>query len=208
MRDDDVVLDRRALLLHLGEVEGGVPVADRLLQRVGDVVDGAQVRRANARIGGDRPSYAAYMLAKHVSPPTSGSLHRAQDRRHRRVGEERVVAVPLVGALAPRVHLVEHDDLGRVLVHRLQRRDVHRSEAQRERELLLVGDVLVAEEEDEVVEETPGAASSTSTSTQLLPQVDAVHLGPDGRGQRRDLDVRHGSPLAPWLAGGRRDDPG
>ena len=107
----------------------------------------------NARIAGDRPSYAAYMLAKHVSPPTSGSCTARRIERHRRVGEERVVAVPLVGALALRVHLVEHDDLGRVLVHGLQRRHVHRPEAQRERELLLVGDVLVAEEEHEVVEQ-------------------------------------------------------
>ena len=61
--------------------------------------------------------------------------------------------MPLVGALALRVHLVEHDDLGRVLVDGRERRHVHRTEAPREGEVLVVGDRLVAEEEHEVVEE-------------------------------------------------------
>ncbi len=99
--------------------------------------------------------------------------------------------MPLVGAFASGVHLVEHDDLGRVLVDGLERRHVHRTEAQCERELLVVADRLVAEEEDEVVEERLAHDLHVDVA-QLLAQVEAAHLGPDHRGERRDLDRRHG----------------
>ncbi len=111
MRDHDLCSTGGHFCCIVGEVERRVTVADRLAAAAlvmswtaRQAVDETRASRARGA------SYAAYMLAKHVSPPTAGQLHRAQDRAHRRVGEERVVAVPLVGALALRVHLVEHDD--------------------------------------------------------------------------------------------------
>ena len=131
-----------------------------------------------SRIAGDSASYAAYMLAKQVSPPTAGQLHRAQDRSHRRVGEERVVAVPLVGAFALRVHLVEHDDLGRVLVDGLRTatRASGRSAA-RTRCCSSSVIVLVAEEEHEVVEQRLAQDLDVDVG-ELLAQVDAARPRP------------------------------
>ncbi len=91
--------------------------------------------------------------------------------------------------------LVQHHDLRRVLVHGLQRRHVHGAEAQRERQLLVVVDVLVAEEQDEVIEQGLPQHRHLVVG-QREPQVDTAHLGTDGQGERPDLDARAHASLA------------
>ena len=115
---DDPVLDRRALLLHrrrgrAWSARRGSPCCSGLVMSctAAQPVDEVAHRRRQPVVRGVHAREAGVAADRR-------QLHRAEDRSHRRVGEERVVAVPLVGALALRVHLVEHDDLGRVLVRR------------------------------------------------------------------------------------------
>jgi hypothetical protein len=163
-------------------------VTDGLLQRTGDVVHRAQTVDQLAHRRGQRLVRGVHAREARVTAEL-GQLHGAQDRPHRRIGEERVVAVPLVGALAHRMDLIQHHDLRRVLVHGLEGRHVHGAEAQRELELLLVVDVLVAEEEHEVVEQRLAQTSDVVVG-ERQPQVDAADLGADRQRQRPDLDAR------------------
>ena len=93
------------------------------------------------------------MLAKQVSPPTAGSCTA---RRIEPIGGSARNVLSLCHSSAPSPFGCTWSSTtisGVSWWTVCERRHVHRPEAQRERDLLVVGDVLVAEEEHEVVEQ-------------------------------------------------------
>ena len=85
----------------------------------------------------------------------------------------------------PRIRLVEHEQLGIVPVLRHEGRVAELAEPATERDVLGRRDVLVAEEDDEVLEE--GLLDRRDlVGRELLPEVDAGDLGADRRGERLD----------------------
>ena len=152
MRHGHAVLDGRTTLLDLREIDIGVPVANRLSHHVGDVVHRSQRVDERAQRIGQRFIRGVHAREAGIAA-NARQLHRPQQRSHRRVGEERVVAVPHVTAFALGTHLVEHHHRVGVLVLRRERRDMQWSESQRKGEMLLVVDVLIAKEQHEVVEQ-------------------------------------------------------
>ena len=135
------------------------------------------------------------MLAKQVSPPTAGSCTA---RRIDPIGGFAMKVLSLCHSSAPSPFGLTWSStvtVGRLLVRRDERRHVQRPEPQREREVLLVGQVLVAEEDDEVLEERR-ADRGDGGVVEGLAQVDAVDLGTDRRGERPHLD-RSGGHVPP-----------
>ena len=143
-------------------------------------------------------SYAAYMLANNVSPPTDGHRAQVQDARHRRFFVSAHVGVPgrAFGEGRGRVGMDLHQF--RAIVDAWCRGvDVELAETAAERHVLVVRDVLVAKKEHEVPEQ-PVVQLAESLVVKRLTQVDAMHFRADIAGERPELDyvVAH-FPLAP-----------
>ncbi len=88
--------------------------------------------------------------------------------------------------------LIEDIDLRRTAVGSRELWSLDLTEAQRQRDLLLRGDVDVAEEEHQVVE--PGLAEIVDRRViQRFAEIDPSDIGPDDSGDRVYLNARHGA---------------
>ena len=142
--------------------------------------------------------------ARHVGPQgvaaVLGHFDRAEHRAHRRLGAPRDVGVPAVlGAHAQRVGevvaLLEPHDLRRV-AGRQERMVFELAERARERQLLIGGEVLAAEEQHLPFEQRVADLVADRVGRRF-GEVDAAHLGADDLAARFDLQVvvRPGGPV-------------
>ena len=132
------------------------------------------------------------MSANSVSPPTAGHLDGAQHRAPRRLLPPGDVAVPGVLVAAPVLVGDQHHHLGIPRLGRHERMHLELAELAAERDVLLGGDVLVAEEQHLVVE--PRLVQRREGGRIAgLAQVDAADLGADRR--------RDGYDRAAWASG-------
>src|SRR4051794_36999352 len=120
-----------------------------------------------------------------------GPLHAAQHRpegRHLPPGGVAVEGVLVVLRLAVQV-LVDPDQAGVVRVAAVDRVVLQRPEALGQRDVLAAGDVLVADEEDLVLQEQALELGEQGGVARRLGQADVAQLRADGRRERDDLDV-------------------
>ncbi len=183
MRADHRMFSGRVLLAQLGPLrlvdhsEDAREVVDRgaavelFLDRLGEiVVRGFHV--GEQRVAADRRD-----------------LHRAEHRPERRLLAPRDVAVPGVLAALPLVVRDEDHHFRVAGLGRHERMHFEVTELAEERDVLVGGDVLLAEEQHLVVE--PGLLQlRKGAGVAEVAEIDAVHLGPDRRCERLHID-RH-----------------
>ena len=124
----------------------------------------------------DSDSYASCWLAQMRVAAVGRHLERVQDRRERRLGQEREVGVPQAAervALSLR-RLAHHgDDLGVVGGRLDEGHRAERAEAAAERDLLVGREALAAEEQHLVVEDR-AADLGDDVVVEVVGQVDAA----------------------------------
>ena len=176
----------------LGQLAGHLAPQDRqvvVVHGVEAVDEVLHLRRQLLVGGGEVGPLRVAAVRRHDEAP--------QDRRHRRLGHERDVGVPaaldrraagLVAAPGTARLVVEQQDLGVVGERRQQRRVAGDELAERpaEREVLLLGEGLVAEEHDLPLEQR-GADGGDRLGRELA-EVDAVDLGADVAGHRAHVE--------------------
>ena len=183
--------DGRQPALDLGEGLRDVTGPDAAARGARDVVLGREaveqlLHRRRERVAG------RVHAREHRVAAVARDLDGAQDRAEGGALRVGVVGVPVVGAVAAGRDLVEHVDLGIVVVLRLEGRDLDRAEMPREGDVVRLRQVLVAEEEHEVGVERV-AERFDGLVREGLRQIDAADLGADLRRDGEDLD-RHRSP--------------
>ena len=138
-------------------------------------------------VSSGRPSYAAYMSAKSVSPPVGGTATACNTAAIDGTGAPTDVAVPAVLVAADIGRLGEPHQLGVHAVAGDERVHLELTEATGERDVLRRGHRLVAEEQHLVVEQRPAELGDHAVR-QRGGEIDAGDVGADGGGDGPGLE--------------------